>query len=256
VYPVSQGFRITDPARLGDVAVLANYDHGLEGVALAELFDGKGSVLLSGFAPVMRAGLDPAADRLLANMVRYVASAAPHDAHPLVTSKITWGDYASERGLVTGIYNGLLLHTVPVVPGDIGASRALRVDSTGFVFAGAFGGWNTNPAIQYVGRGRRPYGPFTFTLGGAVRLERGTPPIGEGRVWLRVPAGRRTMTTVVHNQATADRTLEVALNGARQQVTVPAGATLTVETPLANATDLAIAYRGDRRLVLLSTDFR
>ena len=30
---------------------------------------------------------------------------------------------------------------------------------------------NTKPAIQYVARGRRPFGPYTFTTGGAVRLE-------------------------------------------------------------------------------------
>jgi hypothetical protein len=256
VYPVTRGFVLADPARLDRVAVLANYDHGLEGVALAELFDGRGSVLVSGFDVVHRAGLDPAADRLLGNMVRHAASAAAHDAHPLVDSKITWGDYASERGLVTGIYNGLLLHTVPVVPEGLGRARTIRVDSTGFAFAGAFGGWNTNPSIQYVGRGRRPYGPFTFTLGGAVRLEKGTPAEGEGRVWLRVPAGRRMMTTVVHNQAAEAKTLHVTLNGTAQQVSVPAGQTITVETPLAGATTLALTYRGDRRLVLLETDFR
>ena len=213
-------------------------------------------MLLSGFDLVDRAGLDPVADRMLANLVRYTASAEPHEAHPLVASKITWGDYASERGLVTGIYNGLLLHTVPVVPEGLAAARNVRVDSTGFVFAGAFGGWNTNPSIQYVGRGRRPYGPFAFTLGGAVRLERGTPKAGEGRFWLRVPAGRRTMVTTVQNVDAAAHALEVELNGARTRTSVPAGGTVRVETPLAGATALGVAYRGDRRLVILETDFK
>ena len=54
--------------------MLANYDHGLEGIALAELFDGAGSAMVSGFDVVNRSGMDPVADRMLANLVRYMAS--------------------------------------------------------------------------------------------------------------------------------------------------------------------------------------
>jgi beta-galactosidase len=89
-----------------------------------------------------------------------------------------------------------------------------------------------------------------------VRLERGAPREGEGRFWLRVPAGRRAMVTTVQNIDGAAHELEVELGGARTRTAVPAGATVQIETPLGGATDLAVAYRGDRRLVILETDFK
>jgi hypothetical protein len=69
VYPVTAGFKLQRAESLARTAILADYDRGLEGVALCEMFDGAGSVILSGFDLVNRAGLDPAADRLLANLV-------------------------------------------------------------------------------------------------------------------------------------------------------------------------------------------
>ncbi|HYD51864.1 MAG TPA: glycoside hydrolase family 2 TIM barrel-domain containing protein [Gemmatimonadaceae bacterium] len=256
VYPVTSGFKLTQPARdLGKVSVIANYDHGLEGLALAELYDGAGSVVLSGFGLVERAGVDPVADRMLGNLARYVATASPVPAHPLVDAKIVWGDYGSERGLVTGIHDGMVLHTVPVVPEQMKARYPLTMDSTGFVIGGARGGWNTSPSVQYVGRGRRPYGPYGFTLGGAVRLLPGSGPLGEGRVHLRVPAGRTTMLTMVDNDTRDTLALTIELNGVTQHARLAPGRT-TIETPLAGATSLAIVYRGDRRTVLRETDFR
>jgi hypothetical protein len=41
VYPVTRGFALTRPSEMGRTAVLANYDHGLQGVALAEFFFGR-----------------------------------------------------------------------------------------------------------------------------------------------------------------------------------------------------------------------
>jgi hypothetical protein len=242
---------------MGRTAVLAHYDHGLQGVALAEFFFERGSVLLNGFDLVNRATRDPVADRMLRNLVRYVAGDLPHEAHPLVTSKIVWGDYASERGLLTGIHSGLLLHTVPRVPEALRAANPLRTDDEGFVFAGAAGGWNTKPAIQYHGRGRRAYGPYEFTSGGSVRLPAGAAKTGEGRVWMRIPAGRTTMLTTVENPADQPLALDVEVNGVRQSHTLAARATRTLETPLrAGDTTLGLTFRGDRRLVLLETDFR
>jgi len=255
VYPVTHGFALTRPSEMANTAVLANYDHGLQGVALAEFFVEQGSAVLSGFDLVNRATRDPVADRLLRNLVRYVAGDAPHEAHPLIESKIAWGDYASERGLLTGIHSGLLLHTVPRVPEALRAQNPLRTDDEGFVFAGAAGGWNIRPAIQYYGRGRRAFGPYEFSTGGSVRLPKGAGRTGEGRVWMRVPAGRIAMRTTVENPTDQPLTLEIEVNGATQQHTLPARATGTLETPIA-ATTLGIAFRGDRRLVLLETDFR
>lgn len=256
VYPVTHGFSLANREDLGRTAVLANYDHGLQGVALAELFEGKGSVLLSGFGILDRAGLDPVADRLLINMLRYHASEAEHHAHPLVTSPIIWGEYGSEYGLVTGIYSGLLVNTVPVIPEGLTERYPYKVDENGFHYAGSSGGWNTRPSIQYLAQGRRPFGPYTFSLGGAVRLPEEHADQGEGKFWLRVPVGRTAMITTVQNPVDEPLTLEIEINGIRQQEIVPAERTVEIETGLRKSEmTLAVTYRGDRRLVLRKTHF-
>lgn len=274
VYPVTHGLAITKPEEMGDVGVLANYDHGLHGVALAEVAIGRGSVLLSGFDIVDRVGLDPVADRFLANLVHYMGSAertaaarrlAPvNPLHPLIDSKVSWGDYASERGLVTGINSGLLLNTVPRVPAELASKYPIRVDEDGFVFAGAGGGWNTKPAIQYYGRGRRAFGPYTFTTGGSVALPRDAGPRGTGRVWMTVPATRREMLTTIENPVGETLEMEITVDGASKVHPIPPFTTVRVASTLVrpagsgrDATrEVALTFRGDRRLVLLETDFR
>lgn len=257
VYPVTRGFVITDPKALAMAAVIANYDHGLQGIALAELFDGKGSIVVTGFDLVNRAGLDPVADRMLANIVSYMASPAGHESVQLIDTKITWGDYASERGLLTGIYSGMLLNTVPVVPKDLASKYPLKIDAEGNTLAGGAGGWNTKPAIQYVPKGRRAFGPYTFTSGGAVELPKGSQPTGEGRFWMRIPPARRTMLTTISNPIDKPLDMEIEVNGSPVKSTVPANSILVVETPVRAGTQpLAILFRGDRRLVFIETDFR
>jgi hypothetical protein len=256
VYPVTRGFVLTDPSKLDRAAVLANYDHGLEGIALAELFDGTGSALVTGINVVDRSGADPVADRLLANLVRYMGSPDAHQASQLVDGKITWGDYGSEHGAVTGIYNGLIVNTVPIVPAELQKKYPVSVDSEGFAFAGGNGGWNTKPAIQYVAHGRRPFGPYSFTTGGSVTTGKNTGA-GEGRVWLRIPEGRTTMITTIENPVSTPLELDLTLDGRAQRVRVAGNATMTVETPVtASAAPHAIGFKGDRRLVILTTEFK
>ena len=72
IYPVTAGFRLTKEHDLGHTAVIANYDRGLEAIALAEMFDGRGSVLMTGFELAARVGKDPVADRVLRNLVAKV----------------------------------------------------------------------------------------------------------------------------------------------------------------------------------------
>jgi hypothetical protein len=256
VYPVTHGFVLSDPSTFDRALVLANYDHGLQGIALAELFDGAGSAIVSGFDLVSRSGLDPVADRLLANLVRYMASAEPHHATQLVTSRIEWGDYASEHGLLTGAYSGLLLNSEPVIPEGLKAKYLVKVSAEGYAFAGGSGGWNTKPAIQYVPHGRRPFGPYSFTAGGTVSPADAHAP-GVGRVWLRIPAGRSTMITTLENPVADTLALTITVNDAMQPVLIPPYRTLRVESPVRDgATQLAITFRGDRRVIITETDFR
>ncbi len=257
VYPVTSGFVVTNPDSMGKVAVLANYDHGLEGIALAELFDGAGSAILSGLNMIDRAGLDPVSDSLLINIVRYMASESPHYSAPLIESKIVWGDYESERGLLTGIYSGLLLNTVPRVPADLVSAYPVSIDSNGYTFAGGTSGWNTKPSIQYVPHGRRVFGPYTFSSGGSVELRMKSDRTGKGRVWMRVPDSRSAMVTTILNPIPEALEMEIGVNGATSRSTIPGASTVTIENHiLGGRSPLAVTFRGDRRLVILETDFR
>src|SRR5690606_3850773 len=109
IYPVTDGFTPVEKSSIEKIAVLGNYGAGLEGIVLAEQFNGKGSVLLSGFDLVRRTGLDPIADRLLLNLIAYNGTVKGHEVHPLITSTIVWGDYETEKGILTGVNSGLLV---------------------------------------------------------------------------------------------------------------------------------------------------
>jgi hypothetical protein len=65
------------------------------------------------------------------------------------------------------------------------------------------------------------------------------------------------MLTTVSNPAPKALELEIEVNDARQRHGVAAGTTARIETALpVGATTHGVAYRGDRRLVLLETDFQ
>ena len=256
IYPVTAGVAPTGTADLAKLDVLANYDHGLEGLALVEEASGSGRVLVSAFGLVPRVGLDPAADRMLVNLLRYVGGDSLAAPHPYIDSKIAWGDYGSERGTVPEIYSGLLLNTEPIVPTAMAADHPITVTEEGFHLAGGRGGWNSNPSIQYVARGRRPFGPYGYTLGGSVQPEKGTT-IGSGEVAFRIPAGRRTVRTTVENPADSALTLTVTLNGAPIRATVAPHSTAVVENAIpAGITSIVLGFSGDRRLVVAETDFQ
>src|SRR5205085_6110570 len=98
-----RGFVLTDPSTFNRASIIANYDHGLEGIGLAELFDGSGSAMVTGFDLVSRAGSDPVADRMLGNLVRYMAGTGPHESTQLAGDRIVWGGYESEHGILPGL---------------------------------------------------------------------------------------------------------------------------------------------------------
>jgi hypothetical protein len=211
---------------------------------------------VSAFGLVRRAGLDPVADRLLANLVRYAAGAQVAELHPLIDSRIVWGDYASERGVVPEGYSGLLLNTEPEVPDALAAEYPVKVNAEGFHIAGGPGGWNSKPSIQYVARGRRPFGPYSYTLGGSVQPEKGTSD-GRGDVAFRIPGGRTALRTTVENPTDSALTITATVNGVDAQSTIAPHGTAVVENEIPpGTTSIRLGFRGDRRLILVDTDFR
>jgi hypothetical protein len=239
---------LTDAQSLERVAVLANYDRGLEGVALCEMFDGRGSVIVSAFDTVQRAGLDPVADRLLANLVRYAASQKNHELHPLIDQPIQWGNYASERGIINGPLNGLVVNSSWVRPPTNPSAEPLTQDE---------GAWNTRPGDQFAPHGRSPLGPYGYSTGSGLRDLNPDSDIGTGMFWARISQGKKTVATVVENPSTKSAELEVSVNGGpATKLEVPAGKTVTVTAPLPpDATNVAVRFTGSKKLVLLKTSF-
>ena len=249
VYPVSMGFKLEEPSALANTAILADYDRGLEGIALCEMFDGKGSVIVSAFDLLNRVGLDPVADRLLVNLVAYIASKAPHEVHPLIEQPIRWGDFPSERGVAAGSMNGLLVNAEWVA--SLANPNATPMPPN-------TGAWNMLPGEQFQPRGRNPYGPYTYST--ASSLRNGTPDAttGEGFFWARVPAGKKFVVTTAKNPGTNTVTLRVAVNDqptASTQIIAP-GKTEKIRTPFeAESSNVRIRYAGEKNLVLLETAF-
>jgi hypothetical protein len=249
VYPVTAGFKLQKPEALARTAILADYDRGLEGIALCEMFDGGGSVILSGFDLVNRAGLDPAADRLLANLVAYRASKDNHSVHPLIEQPILWGNYPTERGVVCGSLNGLIVNAEWMAPPTNPSAKPLAPNT---------GSWNMDPGSQFEPRGRNAFGPYTYSTGSSLRDLNRDSATGSGVFWASLPPGRKTVLTKVKNPTTSPGELTIAVNGKTTtgQVTIPAGQTMELRSPLpVGATDVSVRYTGTKTLVLLETAF-
>ncbi len=280
IYPVTDGFVITNKDEVRNTAVLADYGPGLEGIALAEFFTGTGSVMFSAFDLVARAGLDPVADRLLTNLASYLTQADGHERYPLIDAPIVWGHYETEKGVLTGINSGLMLNSRPALTGSYRDGIEITVTKDGHEFAGGPGGWNSRPGIQYVAYGRRPFGPYVHrgwsgvpTHEAAIALAKGKPREpdaiydeaevvtgnggeGEGHFWCRIPPGKTAATHRVFNPADEPLAVHVRVNGRDVSATIAPGATAVVNVPLAaDATTIECQIRGDRRLVLLETSF-
>jgi hypothetical protein len=234
---------------LARTAILADYDRGLEGVALCEMFDGAGSVILSGFDLVNRAGLDPAADRLLANLVAYTTSKDNHSVHPLIEQPIHWGDYPTERGVVCGSLNGLIVNAEWMPPPTNPSATPLPPNT---------GSWNMDPGSQFEPRGRNPFGPYTYSTASSLKDLNRESETGSGVFWASLPPGRKALLTQVKNSTTKPGQLTIAINGkdVAGPSTIPAGQTVELRSPLPDgATDVSVRYTGTKTLVLLQTSF-
>lgn len=47
---------------------------------------------------------------------------------------IIWGDYASEKGILTGAHSGLILNTKPIIPDNYKETYPLKIDKLGTDF--------------------------------------------------------------------------------------------------------------------------
>ncbi len=246
VYPVTSGFRLTNPDDLARTAVLANYDRGLEGVALCEMFDGQGSVLLSALDMVSRSGIDPAADRFLANIVFYATDDPGHD--PLVTPNrpIVWGDLPSEQGLVCGPLNGLIINAEWLRGTTQAGMPSLPANS---------GSWNMMPGDQFVPRGRNPFGQYSYSTGTMLRRGDSKEQIGQGFFHARTPEGATRLATIARNPGKQPAAFRITLNTQSFETLIPPGEQTTTLMDLPRETALKVTFTGPKDLVLIRTAF-
>ncbi len=255
IYPVMDGYVPVDKNDIKQIAVLGNYGVALEGISIAEIVDGKGSVLLCGLDLVNRTGVDPVADRMLINLVNYMGDEKQHELYPLVTEPIVWGNYTSEKGLLTGVNSGLMLHAVPRTPDNIKSKISVTIEGNRFL--GLPGGFNTRPGVQYVAHGRRMFGPYTLRgFGNVPEPLDTTNNIGAGFFWCSIPAGKTMSSTLVWNQHNQPLTIKIKVNdGQEVSKEIKAGETMNVDCAVVGTT-IKMNFYGDRRLVLLQTSFK
>ena len=253
IQPVTDGFALQDRDDVGSTAILANYSTGLQAIALAEQFQGSGSILVCGLDLAQRTAIDPVATRLFLNLVGYMATPAGHEPYTTITNPIIWGEYETEKGLVTDLYSGFLVNSTPRMPRDY-KGKGIVVTKEGYQLAGGSrSGFNTRPGIQYVANGRRPFGAFNYSFGGMPQP--GKEALGFGRFWCRIPEGQNNSTSIVWNPGDEPLGITIKINGLPEvKQTIPAGARVSVEAPV-DGPSVSMTFTGDRRLVILETAF-
>jgi len=256
IYPVTHGFVLRDPKSVKQAAILANYSVGLEGIALAELFHGKGSILLSGFDLVNRLGKDPVADRIMGNCISYMQSSQVHEPYVLIDAPIMWGAYETEKGLLTGIYSGLMINAKPALVGSY-EDLEYAVDALGHGYAGAKWGWNNRAGKQYVPYGRRIFGPYYHRdFGGVATPLDPESENGAAFFWCRVPENTSEMSNLVWNPADEPAEIMISVNGTATSAMIRPGDYQSLQVTVKETSGaLEVKLRGDRRLVLLETAF-
>lgn len=253
IYPVTQGFDLAKND-FDHISVYANYSRGLAATALCEISSGKGSMILSGFCLTPRSGIDPVADRFLCNIIQYACSEEFNKPYSFVDKPIIWGDFSSEKGIVSLAHNGLILNTKPLIP--TGQELPVVIDDMGYWYAGVkAAGWNTRPGIQYIPFGRRPFADFSYSVGGNVVAE-GDNRQGKGFFLAEVPPGRKYMENSVMNPSDGTIQLSIIVNGNREEYNIPANSTQILSSPLPAENLLRIEFIGDRKAVLLKTEFK
>ncbi len=248
IYPIRYGYVLTKQEDLGHVAILADYDRGLEGVALAEMFDGKGSTLLCALELIPRIGVDPVADRMLTNLVQFMAGDGPHPIHRTADAPIKWGDYPSMQGFVSGPVQGFFINTVWVQPPTDPDAKPISNDK---------GWWNTRPSDQFVPQGIRPRGPFGYTTN-CTPKEMEKSETGTGVFWASVPKDRHQVITKVQNPTDKTVSLKTQIGDqAPVSIEIKAGQTITTTAPLPKTGgDVSVRYTGNKKLVILETAFQ
>jgi len=232
VSPVFTAMGLREQEAGDKAAVLANFGRGLSQLALVEVFDGEGSVIVSGFDFIPRIAQDPVADRFFLNLISYACSKKKHFKYVSAVQKIEWGNLKTERGMIAGTLNGLLLNGVKVG----------RIDSP--------------CSEEYVAKGRVLVGPYRFTSSGDVFYFENTPQV-KAIVGMRVAKEWSQMTSLVRNPLKSVAEVSMQLNQNPAKVcSIDPGEARDISLLLPEgAKDIKLTIKGPRGLLLESSRF-
>ena len=130
----------------------------------------------------------------------------------------------------------------------------MKIDEYGYQYAGAYGGWNSKPGVQYVPYGRRPMAPFTFSKGGSPLIGKSSTS-GEGYFYMTLSGKKKTMITILENPVDEPLNISITVNDTttRNYVLQPKQQ-LSVETDISHIKNtMKVSLKGDRRVILLKT---
>jgi len=162
-------------ADLASARCWASSERLLSGAAILEIFHGQGSVVISTFRTTERVPIDPIAAKLLANLVKYAASAEHYGLLDL-TKPIKWDVEAFRTGVFCSKKQGFLPHS-PVYAhtggskGNLGADHGIDGSSLVGTYDFDGNGYVTpvpDPAVEgwgvFYGRLSRQVTRFSLTL--------------------------------------------------------------------------------------------
>ena len=232
VSPVNTALALRDQSAVEKTAILANFGRGLANLALVEVFDGEGTVMVSGFDFIPRISMDPVADRFFMNLISYACSKKKHFKFVSAAQKIEWGNLKSEHGIVSSTFNGLVAYGV----------KQSRMDS---------------PCTdEYLARGRELVGAFRFNSAGEVFCFENAEKV-KAVLGMRVPKEWSQITSVVRNPLNKLAELTVQLNqNPAKTFTFEPGEKQDISMLLPEGSlDIKLTLTGTRGLLLESSRF-
>ena len=91
-----------------------------------------------------------------------------------------WGDYPTERGVVCGSLNGLIVNAEWTGAAHESSAKPLPPNT---------GSWNMDPGSQFVPRGRNPFGPYSYSTASSLKDLNPDSETGSGVFWASLPPG-------------------------------------------------------------------
>lgn len=236
VYPVLTPLKPTALTDLKSARVWAACDQLLGGWAMVELYEGKGSILLSQFRLVERVRNDPIAAKLLSNLISYCASGGSPGTLDL-TKPIRWDHDAFRTGAFQSPKQGFLPHS-PVYKHE-GTSK------------GRLGDDHRIDGVTLVG-------DYTITANGWLRPVPDPSIEGWGVFFGRLSRPVSRFVVKLRNPGDTSAKIALRLDGkpVGSAISVAAGDNRTIEWPCTRKPGpVQVELRGDQRLIITETCF-